>query len=269
MRIQNAPAPVRWLACHWRPFLVLLLLGSVVLAAGRPFRKKPPCRTECLDTLTAARIELVRKNPAAIRDVYVACRGELAEDLGDDFADLSEEDRQLVFCMVVAYSMAPYGTSDAIELRDLLASPSLHCGNYPILLAELYRFFEGDGRPKVCLVGWTFGPHGMAYRPHPEPRRCLMLDPTVAMVVRATFDEVASGQPVERSRLLSFAHRPEASKARDFLAEAFSNGKFRPSHLLYYYEDLDHYSKRRGNPKDWPTPGAADQRASELTLANP
>src|SRR5205085_2941387 len=100
------------------------------------------------------KIERIRHQPAAIREVYCECRDELAADLGDSFSDLNEEDRQAVFCMVVAYSMAPYGESKAIELPDLLASPYLHCGNYPLLLAELHRFFENGDNPRVCLVGW-------------------------------------------------------------------------------------------------------------------
>jgi hypothetical protein len=259
----------RWSVGHWRPFFIVGVLLGLGLGFARPFKARTPCRSEHLESLTAERLERVRQKPATVRAVYEECRWELIDDLDSPFADLTEDDRQLVFCMIVSYSMAPYGKSNAIALPDMLSSPYLHCGNYPLLLAELHRYFETPQTKPVCLVGWTFGPHGMAYRPDPEPNRSLFLDPTVAMLVRGSFDEVASGRPIERSRLVSFAHRHETAVGRDYMARAFVDGKFRPSHLLYYYENLDHHATRRGNPKDWPTPGAADQRATEVSAANP
>lgn len=257
-----AAAVRRQVVGRWKLFFAGGVALGLVLGLVWRGHDRTACRQEHLASLTPAHIDRVRLEPSSVREAYAECREELQADLGKPFDSLTEADRQLVFCMVMAYSLAPYGKSDAILLPDLLKSPKLHCGNYPVLMAELQRFFPADDSPPVSLVGWTYGPHGMACRPHADESRCLFLDPTVAMVVRGKFDDVAAGRPIQRRHLVSFAHRDETAAARDHMAATFTEGRYRPSHLLYYYENLDQYTHRRGNARDWPTPGAAGQRTA-------
>lgn len=161
--------------------------------------------------------------------------------------------------------MAPYGPSDTLTLDGLLASPYLNCGSYPALAARLYQLFGATLHPPH-LVGWDggfVGPHGMLYRPHPDANRCLFLDPTIAMVVRATFDDVASGKPVRPDRLVSFNTRSEMVRFQHHVAGGFVKGSFRPSDLLYYFAGIEQYDQRVGRPNEWPTPGAMALRERE------
>jgi hypothetical protein len=82
----------------------------------------------------------------------------------------------------------------------------------------------------------------------------------VGVFCRATFDEVASGKPLHPDRVVCFATREGESSFRDRVANAFVNGQFRPSELLFYFESMDHQLKRYGHPNDWPTPGAVTWR---------
>ncbi len=246
--------------------LLICLVLNVMALWLRSQSAQPAFRQERLDSLTAERVNEVRRDPSTVQSVYAECQDELAADLGDSFADLTEEDRRLIFCMVLANAMAPYGTSDAESLQDLLTSPHLNCGNYPVLMVRLQQFFGAPDHPPH-LVGWDggfMGPHGMVYRPHPEDSHCLFLDPTVALLVRATFDEVASGKPISAKRLISFDNRTDTAAFRRYLAGGFVKGLFRPSDLLYYFDGLDHYTNHVGQPTQWPTPGAIAVRKRKV-----
>jgi hypothetical protein len=224
-----------------------------------------PCRLERLDALSSDRVEAIRRDPTLVNRVFPECDDELKRALGDSFEDLTTEDRQLIFCMIVSNSMAPYGASNVLTLDGLLVSPCLNCGSYPVLTARLYQFFGASEHPPH-LLGWDggfMGPHGMLYRPHQDVHRCLFLDPTIAMVVGATFDDVASGKPVKPERLVSFNTRQEMVRFQSHVAGGFVNGSFRPSDLLYYFAGIEHYDHRAGRPNDWPTPGAIALRQRE------
>jgi hypothetical protein len=253
---------------------VLLAAGTAAVAIPLLSRKRrgPYCRRHRLDSLTPERVERVRADLDTVHDVYAECRDELAADLGAPFADLPADDRPLIFCMLLANAMAPYGESSARDLPDLLAAPTLHCGNYPVLMLHLFNRLGPPADPPVALIAWEsdfFGPHDLAYRPHPDAGRCLFLDPTAALVARATFDEVAAGRPVDPTRIACFAYRePEVPNAL-WMARAFAEGKFKPSELVYYFESLEHRLDRFGYHAEWPTPGAARQRTAARHKRSP
>jgi hypothetical protein len=257
---------------------VLLAAGAAAVgaaAAGLPLvpwkKRRHYCHRHRLDALTPDRVERVRHDLETIRDVFADCQPELTADLGPPFADLPAPDLPLVFCTLLAHAMAPYGESSARDLPDLLTAPALHCGNYPVLMAHLYERLDPAGLP-IALIGWQshfVGAHDLAYRPHPDAGRCLFLDPTAALVVRAPFDDVAAGRRVDPDRIACFACRePEVPNAL-WMARAFAEGKFKPSELVYYFESLEHRLDRFGYHAEWPTPGAARQRADARTKRSP
>jgi hypothetical protein len=256
---------------------VLLAAGTalgVTAGAAAICRRLPKsyCRRHRLDTLTPERVERVRSNLDAVREVYAECRDELASDLGRPFADLPADDLPPIFCMLLANAMAPYGKSTARELPDLLAASDLHCGNYPVLMLHLHDRLAAPADPPVALLGWEaefFGPHDLAYRPHPDAERCMFLDPTTALVARATFDHVVSGGRVDRNRIACFAYRESEVPNAMWMAQAFAEGKFKPSELVYYFESLEHRLERFGDHAEWPTPGAARQRSAARRKRSP
>lgn len=267
MSVDHSPRGPGRLFTRRRALLAAGTLGAV--AAGAPglarALKGPLWRRERLASLTSAHVDAVRRDPDAVRDVYAACRTDLAALLGAPFADLPAEDLALIFCSLLANALAPYGESNATSLTEMLDARTLNCGNYPFLMIRLHERLGPPADPPVSLVGWTggyFGDHSLAYRAHPDPGRCLFLDPTAALVARATFDDVVSGRPVPADRLVCFAYREAEVPFALWIAKAFAKGRLKPSDLLYYFESLDHQLTRYGEPNIWPTPGAARWRAA-------
>jgi hypothetical protein len=228
-------------------------------------RRQPSAgREQRLTLLTPDLVERVRANPQTARDGYAACRADLTAVLGPAFADLTDAELRLAFCAVLAHAMAPYGESTATQLADMLAAPRLNCGNYPFLMIRLAEIVCDGQAPVVSLIGWdggAIGNHSMGYRADPAADRCLFLDPTVGLIARGTFDDVASGRPLSADRVICYGDRTEERPYREMVARAFVRGQFRPSDLLYYFEDIDHQFQRYGDPWAWPTPGGLAWRA--------
>jgi hypothetical protein len=263
IRFLARSGPRRFLAAG---AIVVLVLTGAILARLPP--RSP--RDAALDSLTADRIEAVRRDPArALPTVYADCREEIVDDLGAAFRDLAESDRQLIFCCLVAHALAPYGPSEAITLPDLLAATHLNCGNYPLLMARLFEVFDPKAE-RLVFIGWAggaVGHHGMAYRWQPAKTHDLFLDPTVGIVVRADFDTVASGRSVRGDRVVCFTHRDgDVAMFRWQVSTAFLKGQFRPSDLFYFFEGADHMTRRAGPANDWPTPGAMVNRGSRPSI---
>ena len=242
----------------WWTAVARAVVPRSVRAAVR--RWQPPAgREQRVAALTPDMVERVRIDPKAARDAYIACRADLMAVLGPAFTHLTDAESRLAFCAVLAHAMAPYGDSTAVDLPTMLAASRLNCGNYPFLMIRLAEIVcDGQG-PVVSLIGWdggAIGNHAMGYRADPSADRCLFLDPTVGLIARGTFDEVASGRPLAAARVVCYGDRIEERPYREMVARAFVRGQFRPSDLLFYFEDIDHQFGRYGDPWAWPTPGA-------------
>ena len=95
-----------------------------------------------------------------------------------------------------------------------------------------------DGGVEVAFVGWdggAIGNHQMLFARNGSSGVPLLLDPTVGLAARATFDQIASGCPISRQVLLAINPKDELSGSRAHLAAAHGEGAFRPSDLLYYF----------------------------------
>src|SRR5262245_24108703 len=114
-----------------------------------------------LRSLSATWLSRIRSDPQSIAAAYDACRDELVHSLPQSFASLSECQRQLIFCCVVAHSLAPFGYSTALNLEDMLHAPVLNCGNYGLLAIMLSQqlLIASTDEPDcaVHLVGWEGG----------------------------------------------------------------------------------------------------------------
>jgi hypothetical protein len=246
----------------WKAVARVVVPKSVRTAIRR--RQSSAARERRLTALTPDLVETIRANPQAARDGFAACRDDLTAVLGPAFADLTDAELRLSYCAALAHAAAPYGESTAIQLADMLAAPRLNCGNYPFLMIRLAEIVCDGPAPVVSLVGWdggAIGNHAMGYRADPAGKRCLFLDPTVGLIARGTFDEVASGRPLPADRVVCFGDRIAERPYREMVARAFVRGEFRPSDLLYYFEDIDHQFGRYGDPWAWPTPGGIAWRA--------
>lgn len=195
-----------------------------------------------LSCLTKDRIASVRQTPSsAIAVVFDACHTEITSKLAS--LNLSEQERKIAFLSILAHSMAPYGSSHSITLKDLLSDKVMDCDNYAILTGLFSRIFldENFAVNFVGFDGGAIGNHAQLFVG--EKGEELLLDPTIGLVARIGLNELLMGKPVQKDQLRIFRQRSD--EKLDFFAEtvidAITNGKYRPSDILYHFSSLDEY----------------------------
>lgn len=222
-----------------------------------------------LQGLTDEALEIIRADPSSIGQAYQACRSELIQALPDGFALLSEQQFQIIFCSMVAYSLAPYGPGRQVSLVDLLETPQLDCSNYGHLMVLLLGLLNDN--PSDCqirFVGWDgghVGNHQQLFIESNVGAPPLLVDPTIALFAVTSFNQVASGAPCALDALACFAHREELRQFVDLVTTALLEGKYQPSDVLYYYESREHMLTDSCGPTSWPTPGAVKWRARQTS----
>lgn len=230
---------------------------------------RAPLMRPRLSGLTDEALELIRADPDLIEQVYQACRGELLHALPSGFASLSEPQVRIIFCSIVAYSLAPYGPGQQVSLVELLGARELDCSNYGHLMALLLDFMNaGPSDCQVRFVGWEgghVGNHQQLFVDSEDDAPPLLVDPTIALFAVTSFDQVASGVPCESGHLVCFAHRNELQQFVDLVATGLLEGNYQPSDILYYYESRERLLMDSCGPTLWPTPGAVDWRARQTS----
>ena len=221
-----------------------------------------------LDCLSESALNEVRSDPASITSLYDRCREELVDGLGEHFADLSEAELQYVFCTAVSYWTAPYGPGGGATIEDMLAAETLQCAAYGPLAWELYdRCSREDGSScEANFVGWEGGSvfnHQQTFISRPDGSRSLLVDPTIGLVAKVGFDQVASGGAVDLNDIALFGDRTDLAYSRMRIVDALVHGKYQPSDLLYYFESVTRLREHHGTPLEWPTQGAVDWRARQ------
>jgi hypothetical protein len=203
-------------------------------------------------SLSQDEVAKLKNNPSYLESSYQTHKQELILFLGEEFVDLSDDELLLVHAVIAAYCMAPYGTSNAIYLDDLLKSSYLNCGNYPILavkLAEAARPHIANTLqvPFVAWRGKTMGGHGLLFLIRND-KKDLFLDPTFGVIARASFDEVAGGKPIPMNKIREFGFRGHTEPSKRHVVRVLKEGRLKPSELLYYYHSVD--ARNRSLPLD-------------------
>jgi hypothetical protein len=210
-------------------------------------------------------------NPATISALYAANRARFIADLGAGFSAEIEEHYKFGFCGLVAFDLKPYGGSVAVTLPDLLAAPALDCDNYAILMWRLFKILAPSASTNVAAVGWNNGPFGNHAQMHCHKNADAngngggywLVDPTIGvMLCGHGFDWVASGKRSSMAYCKSFhaacgRQGSATQQLHDNVMAALAGGLYRPSHLLYYYVDLDRFISPVPDYADWMTPQAS------------
>ena len=172
---------VLWISCY-----LLLLLPACKAYAS-------PVNFDQLTCLTPARIAEVRRSPSlSIEKAFSACRKELGNKVAT--LGLTEKQTQLAFVSILAHSMAPYGPSTVVKLAELLKEPVLDCDNYAILTGHFARILVGK-KIDLNFVGFDgglIGNHAQIFADVDGTR--LLLDPTIGLIARISFDETLAGK---------------------------------------------------------------------------
>lgn len=222
-----------------------------------------------LKTISDNLIMSVKENPNNIRIVFETCKDELKSELGQNFNSLDDQDLFVIVCCIVAYKAAPYGGSLALELNDILKQPKLDCHNYAFLLNELCylnNVKDYSSNLQINIVGWdggVVGNHSQVFSTNSKDSISLLLDPTIGIFAITNFNNVASGKVVPKKYIVDFSDRNELSDYRGKVINALTAGEYKPSDLLYYFENLNQamkyfkiISKPGEFPPDWMTPGS-------------
>lgn len=206
-------------------------------------------------------IETIRKNPSEVYTFFKKHKNILQGHL----PPVSDEELYIIYCSIVAHSMAPYGPCKIKDLNNielLLNAPTLHCGNYGFLMMGLAKAGIPDIEDyvKVHSVAWAngpFGAHGTNFIHHTYDNG-ILLDPTCGLVVFASFNHIAMGKKVTPEKMFDFAFRNEICNLRKNVKNAVLNGKCKPSQIYLYFKSTTLHAEFCGiKPKNYdmiPTP---------------
>lgn len=178
------------------------------------------------------------------------------------FKNLAEGEVFAIFAGIVAYQLAPYGSTKLkYTFEEMLNAKYLKCDYYSTILAkfcELSNFTNIE----VSIIGWhggTIANHSQVIIKNNNNKTELLLDPTIGIVAYAGFNEIASGEKIKNQMILDYSTRYQLDESKNIIIKALCCGEYKPSDLLYYYESIDHmYYKGSwaSNKLNWPTPGA-------------
>lgn len=221
----------------------------------------PVRRLDCLDDGTLA---AVRERPELVVDVFLTCHDELLPLLPADFTTLSTGQTFAIFLTYLAYSMAPYGPSEAMTLEEMLFADHLNGNNYPLLVAHLFYRYAGGWKQGTQLV--SFGIPLFAQYGHTQllvtdtqTGRGILLDPTVGVVADVDFDGLFSTRfGVPAADLVHLGWREESGGLAAWVTAALQSlSAYRPSTLVYFMQADDYvFGKATGAIFELPTPGA-------------
>jgi hypothetical protein len=218
-----------------------------------------PARLGCLTDELVARIKVT---PSAVLEAFDGCQVELRSALGATLGALDDVDYFAIFATLVSFRWAPYGAGSGITMADLQKQQVMQCQQYAALAAQLLAMRKAPTDLVVRIVGVDGGAvlnHAQIFYSRDQVK--LLLDPTIGLVAVGGFDEVMRGLPVSPRQILDFYDRPDIVEFRDRVVAALTNGRYRPSDLLYYFEGVDAYLASKANSGDFLTPGGVRLRA--------
>lgn len=226
------------------------------------FWTAPTFAAECRGNEVRTVVTKAASSSAPLIATFAKCRANLISRDEDFFRDLDEDQIALIWTMSAAHRYRPYGNSMAFNLPDLVKEKQLDCDNFVFLTIRLFRLLRPGSNLDVDMVGWERGPvgnHAQIIVNH--ARVPLLIDPTVGIVAKISFDDLASGKKVDDDDLLMLSRRDDPPGFRDRVRDALLSGGYRPSHMLYYFNNPDDYPPALSSLRKWPTP-AIQERAN-------
>lgn len=228
-----------------------LWLGLICALLGAT----PAFSADCSDQTVRSVVSIAAQDATPLRAAFDQCLAPLVARDPDFFRPLDDDQRALIWATIVAHNYRPYGNSMAFSLPALLSESSLDCDNYVLLAIRLFRLLRPEGKLDIDMVGWEGGPvgnHAQIVANHPTTP--LLVDPTVGVVAKIGFDDLASGKKVNPKDLIVLSQRNDPPGFREKVEKALLSGAYRPSHILYYFNDPDDYPAALATVKAWPTP---------------
>jgi hypothetical protein len=188
-------------------------------------------------------LNLIRSDPSAIAGLYGTHGGQFAARL--PYTDQPEAHLRLAFCGLLAYELAPYGSSTAVTLEALLAETVLDCDNYCLLAWQLFDLLDPGADVGIAMLGWNaLGGNHAQLLVSTEGRPSLIIDPTYALFAETPgFDAWFSGNAVDPERVVSFDFRDATPIEEARTIRMLTDGLFTPWNLLYWTTDIASFGK--------------------------
>jgi hypothetical protein len=219
-----------------------------------------------LTCLGGTTIEGIRSDPNnGLAAAYSTCHDELSKRLAN--FDFDEWGLKATFAALTAHMMAPYGKSGEIELEALLREQHLDCDNYAALTGHFVRILIPDHPSTFAIIGLDggkVGNHAQVILRVAEDRR-ILADPTVGIIAATSYNRLLSGNPVPLEKVEAFYayNDPEILKFGKTVYDAIIHGSYRPSDMLYYFENMDSFIRfSSGLGKVWTSPPDVDAIAA-------
>ena len=191
---------------------------------------------------SAAAYNVIRSDPSQVVNYYNRYKAGFVKAAG--LQQASEEVQIAAFCSVMAYDLAPYGSSKAgANLSELLSAKLLSCGQYVQLTLFLIKEF-GALNATFHAVGWddgAVGNHAQLFISTGQDSA--LLDPTIGLIVRgATLNGVATG--AKYGSMTSFfdddrVGGSDISNFNETVQTAVANGLYKIRDGIYDYPSLD------------------------------
>lgn len=254
------------------------LLVSGLWAGTRPSgdetqikAQAPQLDTAPLACLPPATVQQIKQKLDDIEPAYQSCR----EEIGKRAAGMHLDDKGLrvVFATITAHASAEYGSTTAYGRADLLKAENLTSIGYLLLLGHFMQALDvpSDSMRIIGFQGGKIGNYvqGMIT----VGKASLLLDPTVGMVAKISFDDLLGGRTVPADRMVAaYMHiDPGLKNTLSNVSGAVFNGQYRPSDLLYFFDSPGRYLSFNGvktlkseggiqhmpSAPEYPTPGGA------------
>lgn len=184
-------------------------------------------RLACID----AYVRSARKEGSLehVQAAFKRCAQEL-EQSAPFMRDVPESYRFATFMDVFVSRLAPYGESTASTDREILQSPTLHCGVQSQLLARTLKRHYPEVQVRIVnLYNPLLTSHGVVYVSAPDAPKGMLLDPTGSVVAFVSLDEVLAGTPVPVRDTVDFyiGEEENIDRFRRYYRSALLNGGIR------------------------------------------
>ncbi|AWM87675.1 VCBS repeat-containing protein [Microvirga sp. 17 mud 1-3] len=182
-------------------------------------------------------------NSAALQRLYKLKGYAFIHKLGSGLKGLPTDYYKAAFSAIIAHELKPYGASTATDLKGLMQSSGLHCGNYSLLTRFIFDALAPNSKLDVAMVGWRGGPiasHQQVMVGVPG-KDAFLLDPTAGLIIRTGgLNSIMAGEEIPPQHIASFRFRSELAEFNTKLLDTLEHGNFRAGQFVNWYEVTDY-----------------------------
>ncbi|MFN7097381.1 MAG: hypothetical protein ACK4PR_07470 [Gammaproteobacteria bacterium] len=211
-------------------------------------------------TKLVSNASLMSGNNTRLLSAYNTYHFQLKNLLRPSYQQITDDQLKLIFASFLSYQLKPYGTANASNLSDFMNSTYANCATYPIATYRIYLLLHPQNQMRINFVGWNNGAVGNHAQLFVDSKIPLLIDPTIGLVAIASFNQVASGKPINPQNIVSIFKLktldPTSLPAfNKMVINALVMGQYKPSDLLYYFNTYQAYTSQKAVcTADWATP---------------